>query len=253
MNDIRVFSGLGHVFLEVGVALAPLLVIFAVVQLWLLRLPRKRIAIILKGLALTFVGFVLFMQGVNIGFFPVGRAIGEALGGKPFNWILIPLGLVAGFVVTLAEPAVRVLNIEVEKVSGGYISRHLMLYTLSGGVAISVGAAMARILIGIPLWCFVVPGYLIAFLMIRYSSPAFTAIAFDSGGIVTGPVTVAFVLPMTLGVTAVVDGRSPLVEGFGMIALVALAPILAVLALGIMYRRKERLYEEDAKKEQTPC
>jgi len=249
MNGITVFEGLGSVFVEVGLAILPLLAVFLIVQVMLLRLPKRRVVIILKGIGLTYIGFAMFMQGVNIGFFPAGTSIGEILGAKPYNWILIPIGLIAGFVITLAEPAVRVLNTQVERTTGGSIPRYVMMYTLSVGVALSVALAMARILGGISLWWFVVPGYLFAFLLIRYSAPVFISIAFDSGGIVTGPLTVAFVLPMTMGVATAVEGRSSLVEGFGMIALVALSPILTVLALGVLYRRKERLHEEHAEKQ----
>ena len=144
-----------------------------------------------------------------------------------------------GFVATFAEPAVRVLNLEVDKVSGGYIPSKLMLYTLSIGVAISIALAMARILFGLPLWYFIGPGYLLALGMMLYSTETFTAIAFDAGGVATGPMTVTFILAIALGFSEKLDGRDPMIDGFGMIAIVALAPILSVLTLGLLYKFKE--------------
>ncbi|ARK28573.1 hypothetical protein BkAM31D_01090 [Halalkalibacter krulwichiae] len=165
-------------------------------------------------------------------------------------WVLIPIGFVLGFVATFAEPAVRILNHEVEKVSGGYIPQKVMLYTLSIGVALSIALSMLRMIVGIPLWYFIIPGYLLALVLMRFSTKSFTAIAFDSGGVATGPMTVTFIVAMTVGIASVLEGRDPLLDGFGMIALVALSPILSVLTLGLLYGRKEkeneRTFESDS-------
>lgn len=193
-------------------------------------------------MALAFVGMALFLQGVHIGFLPVAQMMGEALGGLRYNWILVPIGFLLGFVATFAEPAVRVMNYEVEKTTSGYISQQIMLYTSSLGVAISIALSMWRILAGISLWYFIVPGYALVLVLAFFSNRMFVAIAFDSGGVATGPMTVTFILTMALGVAAAVEGRDPLLEGFGMIALVALFPILTVLLLGLLYSRKEREY-----------
>lgn len=162
---------------------------------------------------------------------------------------MIPVGFVLGFVATFAEPAVRILNHEVEKVSGGYISQRVLLFTLSIGVGISIALSMVRILVGIPLWYFIIPGYLAALVMMRFSSRTFTSVAFDSGGVATGPMTVTFILAMAVGIAGTVEGRDPLLDGFGMIAMVALAPILAVLTLGLLYGREEKKNEDDIKSE----
>jgi hypothetical protein len=238
LNEIQIFTGFTHVLQEVAMALIPLAIIFLFLQIWLLKFPKQRVINILKGLFLTFIGLSFFLQGVYVGFLPVGEIIGKALGALYHNWLLIPIGFVLGFVAIFAEPAVRVLNYEVEKASGGFIPQQLMLYTLSLGVAISVALAMARILFGLPLWSIIIPGYIIAFAMTHYSTPSFVAIAFDSGGVATGPMTVTFILTMALGVASAIEGRDPLLEGFGMIALVALAPILSVLTLGLLYNQK---------------
>ncbi len=237
---INVFEGFGHVLFEVTIALVPLLIFFLFFQIFILKLPIKKLFDILKGMFLTFWGLAFFLQGVHIGFLPAGELMGTILGQMDHLWFLIPVGFLLGFVATFAEPAVRILNHEVEKVSGGYIPQKVMLYTLSIGVAISIGLSMLRIILGIPLWYFIIPGYLIALILIRYSSRTFTAIAFDSGGVATGPMTVTFIVAMSVGIASVIEGRDPLIDGFGMIALVALSPILSVLTLGLLYGRKEK-------------
>ena len=243
MRDIQVFTGFVHILLEVATALFPLLVLFIFFQLFYLKMPTYKLKQIGIGLFLTFVGLSLFLQGVYVGFLPVGQKMGAALASLSYNWVLIPIGFILGFVATFAEPAVRVLNYEVEKASGGYIPQTLMLYTLSLGVAISIAVAMARILYGLSLWPFIVIGYITVLLMTRFSTRTFTAIAFDSGGVATGPMTVTFISAVALGVADTLDGRDPLMDGFGMISLVALAPILSVLVLGLLYGRKERTNE----------
>ncbi len=240
MSNIKVFTGFGHILIEVAWAFIPLLLLFAIFQIFYLKLPKRKLLSISKGLALTYAGLALFLQGVYVGFLPAGQAMGVALGSLSYNWVLVPVGLVLGFVATFAEPAVRVLKYEVGKASGGYIPEEILLYTVSLGVAVSIALSMGRILLGIPLWYFIIPGYLIALVMIRFSSATFVAIAFDSGGVATGPMTVTFILAMTLGVASGIEGRNPLLDGFGMIALVALAPILSVLILGLLFKRKER-------------
>ncbi|KHF38387.1 DUF1538 domain-containing protein [Halalkalibacter okhensis] len=247
---MNIFEGFGHVLYEVAVALVPLVIFFFFFQIFILKLPMKKVIDILKGIFLTYWGLAFFLQGVHIGFLPAGEAMGTILGQSEHLWSLIPIGFLLGFVATFAEPAVRILNHEVEKVSGGYIPQKIMLYTLSIGVAVSIALSMLRILLGIPLWYFIIPGYLLALLLIRFSSRTFTAIAFDSGGVATGPMTVTFIVAMAVGIASVIEGRDPLLDGFGMIALVALSPILSVLTLGLLYGRKEkendRTFESDS-------
>lgn len=237
--EIDFFKGFNHVLLEVAMALVPLLLFFIIFQFWMLRLPLRRVLRILTGVVLTFIGLALFLQGVHVGFLPVGREIGEIVGDWEQKWILIPVGFLLGFVATFAEPAVNVLNHEVDKVSGGYIPKKLMLWTLSTGVALSIAVAMARIIYGIPLLWLLMPGYLLALGMVLFSTEKFTAIAFDAGGVATGPMTVTFILAIALGFSETLEGRDPLLDGFGMIALVALAPIVTVLSLGLLYRYTE--------------
>lgn len=241
MIFISFFSGFDHILKDVALALAPIFIIVCFFQWFVFRMERDNFLTIIKGFLLAFLGIALFLQGVYAGFMPIGQKMGETLGALSYNWILIPIGFVLGFVAILAEPAVHVMNEQVEKVSGGYIPQKVMLYSVSLGVAISVALAMARILYGIPLPYILVPGYLLAFFMMRYTNETFISVAFDSGGVATGPMTVSFILAMAIGVATVLEGRDPVLEGFGMISIVALAPILTVLTLGFIY---DRLYKD---------
>jgi len=235
VNELVVIEGFAQVLTEVAAALLPLIAIFLVFQFLYLKLPGQKIIQITSGMILAFIGLSLFLQGVQVGFFPTGGSMGEQLGKLKHNWLIIPVGIILGFVATVAEPAVRVLNYQVEKVSSGYVPQKVMLFTISIGVAVAVGLAMARVVYGVPLLYILLPGYMLALFLIRYSSPTFVSVAFDSGGVATGPMTATFIMAMTVGVATGIEGRNPLVEGFGMISLVALAPILAVLTLGIIY------------------
>jgi len=218
------------------------MIIFLVFQYIFLKLEKEKIKNIIIGLLFTFVGLVLFLQGVEVGFFPAGEAIGELLGERENTIILLPtLGFLFGLVATFAEPAIRILNYEVEKVTAGSISKNVMLITLSLGVGISIALSMIRILVGIPLWWFIGPGYALVMILAFISKDRFISIAFDAGGVATGPMTVTFIMAIAVGVASVTEGRDPLMDGFGMIALVALTPILSVLILGLIYTKKERM------------
>lgn len=244
--DIHVFQGFLGVMQEVALALVPLLIFFALFQLFMLRLPVRRLGQVGIGFILTFLGLSFFLQGVHIGFMPVGEMMGRSLGQGNSIWFLIPIGFVLGFAATFAEPAVSIMNDEVDEVTGGYISARLMLYTLSIGVGLSIALSMLRILTGISLWYFLIPGYLLVAILIFMSRDIFIAIAFDSGGVATGPMTVTFISSLAVGVASVTEGRDPLAEGFGLIALVALTPIIAVLVLGLIFNRKDRGNTDDS-------
>jgi len=225
--------------MEVALALSPLVLFFIFFQFYMLKLKAKQVGILFIGIALTLLGMTFFLHGVHSGFQPAGTAMGRNLGQLSYSWIIIPIGFILGFVATFAEPAVRVLNEEVDKVSSGYIPKKVMLLTISIGVSISVALAMSRIIFGIELMYILVPGYILALSMIFFSSREFTSIAFDAGGVATGPMTVTFIVAIALGFSGVQEGSNPLIEGFGMISLVALAPILSVLTLGVLYGAKK--------------
>jgi hypothetical protein len=249
LNPFLVFEGYPETLREVVFALAPLLLLFAVFQVFAGRSMLPNLPRVLVGIAFSVLGLSLFLQGVHVGFLPFGEFAGEVLSGLPYNWILIPLGFVLGFASIIAEPAVRVLNYEVEKISTGAIRSMPILLTLAVGVGFAVAVAMARVLYDIPLWWIVVPGYILAFALTRFSPDSFTSIAFDSGGVATGPMTVTFILSVAIGAATTLEDRNPAEEGFGLVALVALAPILSVLALGIIYRIHETKTGEKDKEE----
>ncbi|MDN7012278.1 DUF1538 domain-containing protein [Methanoculleus sp. FWC-SCC3] len=230
-------AGIGQVALEVVQALLPLVIFFSVFQVLYLKLPRVYVVNLAKGILLASLGMVLFLQGVNVAFLPAGREIGEALAAFDQRWLLIPFGFFLGFLATYAEPAVRVLGYQVEESSSGYIGESLILYTLSLAVAVSVSLGMGRLVYGIPLLWLLIPGYLLVIVLLLFTDKEFVGIAFDSGSVATGPMAVTFLLSLAVGVAAGIEGRNPVVDGFGLIALIALAPILSVLMLGVLYRR----------------
>jgi hypothetical protein len=239
MSELFEFLEIGEVVLEVLVALGPLVLLFIIFQVFYLKLPRQYVLNLLKGLGLSLLGLVLFLQGVKVGFFPAGTRMGEILGNIAHRWVLIPIGFSLGFVATIAEPAVRILSFEIEKTSSGAIRSKTIVMTLAIGVAFFVALGMLRILIGIPIHYLIVPGYLIALVMLKFTDATFVAIAFDAGGVATGPMTVTFVMAMAVGVATVMDNRSPILDGFGLVALVALAPILSVMGFGILYSSRK--------------
>ncbi len=234
MSFETIFKGFNEVIAEVLTALSPILVLFLVFML-VYKLPKEMLARLMVGIIFAFLGLVLFLQGVKAGFMPVGSEMGALLGNLPNNWILIPLGFILGFVATMAEPAVRILSNQVEDNSKGYIKSNIILYTLCLGVGLFIALGMTRIVFGIPFYYIIIPGYLLAIILMFFSQPSFTAVAFDSGGVATGPMTVTFIMAMAVGAADVIEGRDAVIDGFGLIALVALAPIIMVMLLGFVY------------------
>lgn len=223
---------------EVLVALGPLFLLFAVFQLTLVRMPSQQLLRLIMGLVYTFLGLVLFFLGVKGGFMPAGRELGALIAGTQPSALFISAGVLFGALVVCAEPAVWVLTVQVEEISGGSIRRSLMLAALSLGVACAVGMAMFRILNGISLWYFLIPGYLLSFGLMRFCPPLFTAIAFDSGGVASGPMASTFILAFALGASNALGGN-PILDAFGVIALIAMTPLIAIQALGILVTRAE--------------
>lgn len=247
MSEITVLEGAGHTFFTVIRALLPLLLLFIIFQFLFLKLPIGYVFNLLKGILLALLGIALFLQGVHIGFMPVGRALGEVLGSMEAKWLSIPLGFFMGFLVTLSEPAVRILCHQVEESSSGYIRKSIVLYTISVGVAVLVAVGMVRILYGIPFLYIIIPGYVLALVLLWFCDKTFISIAFDAGGVATGPMAVTFLLAMAVGIASAMEGRDPIIDGFGLIALIALAPILSVMLLGMIFQSK--LWNKEVKKE----
>ena len=205
MSELVVFKGFGRVLLGVFQALLPLLISFFIFQIFYLKLPASYIKNIIKGIILVLSGAALFLQGVQIGFLPAGQEIGAVLGGSPHRWLLIPAGFLLGFTTIMAEPTVRVHSIEVEKASSGYIKKNVIIYTIAAGVSIIVALAMTKVVYGIPLQYLIVPGYLLVLVLMKYTDPAFVAIAFDSGAMATRLTTVTFVTAMSVGTATVME------------------------------------------------
>lgn len=224
---------------EVLLALAPILAFFLLFQLFFLKLRRRPLVKILVGMLYTFIGLTLFLTGVNIGFMPAGHAIGKQLAGLPVRWLLVPLGMLIGYYIVKAEPAVVVLNKQVEDITGGAISQKMMMSGLSVGMAISLGLSMVRVLTGISLMWFLVPGYLIALGLSFFVPQIFTAIAFDSGGVASGPMTATFLLPFAMGACEAVGGNI-LTDAFGVVAMVAMTPLITIQLIGFVYRWKTK-------------
>jgi hypothetical protein len=226
---------------SVVLAVLPIAAVFAVFQLWLLKLPRSEVIRIVTGTILASVGLFLFLLGVSIGFMPFGRAIGEAVGSLSQKWLVVLFGLILGFVTTWGEPAVRILADQVEEASGGSIRQRLVMIAICTGVAVAVGLGLFRIGHSIPLLWLLVPGYAIVIGAIWLSDREFVSIAVDAGGVATGPLANTFLLALALGASSVVAGQDPLVHGLGLVALIALAPIISVMMLGMLVRWKTRL------------
>ncbi len=224
---------------EVVMGLLPILILFLVFQLVFLKLARRSLLRIGVGVVYTFVGLVLFLTGVNVGFMPAGNFIGKEIAKLPYNWILIPLGMLVGYFIVEAEPAVYVLNRQVEELTGGAIPRKAMGLALSIGVAISLGLAMTRVLTGVSILWFVIPGYALAIGLTFVTPKVFTAIAFDSGGVASGPMAATFLIPFAMGACEQLGG-SILTDAFGIVAMVAMTPLIMIQLLGLMYERKSR-------------
>lgn len=250
MIILEAFYGFSTVLLDSAYALLPLFIILAVVQVFL-RLERELFVNALVGFVFTFIGIALFLQGVHAGFMPLGEKIGYELGRSPNIWILSIIGFMLGFAATYAEPAVRVMTYEVNKVTSGTISQKMLLLALSFGVAGSTMLSMSRIYYGFSLWPILLAGYTLVFFLAFRSKEQFVAVAFDSGGVATGPMTVTFVLAVAVGLATVIEGRDPVVDGFGLISLVALAPIITVLLVGQIYKREEKKVEKTRAEEET--
>ena len=224
---------------SVVMAVLPLAVLFLLFQIFLLKLPRSDVRKILTGTAIAAAGLFLFLAGVAVGFMPFGAAIGGALGALPQKWLLLPAGLFLGFVTTWGEPAVRILADQVDDASNGSIRRSLVLYTICVGVAVMVGIGFLRIGYGISLLHLLVPGYALIIIIMWFCDSRFVAIAIDAGGVATGPLANTFLLALALGASAAMGNQDPLVHGFGLVALIAMAPILSLMTLGLLIQWKE--------------
>ena len=236
----RLFLGSIPTYLgEIAMALLPIIVFFGIFQIVALKLPRRGLYKIIVGLVYTYVGLVLFLTGANVGFMPAGSYLGKTMASLPYNWIIIPIGMLIGYFIVRAEPAVYVLNKQVEEITDGAISSGAMGACLSLGVATSIGLALVRVLTGISILWFVIPGYAIAIGLSFCVPRIFTAIAFDSGGVASGPMTATFLLPFAQGACLAVGGNV-VADAFGVVAMVAMTPLITIQILGLTYQIKKK-------------
>jgi hypothetical protein len=231
--------GLPEYLKEVAFAVLPIAAVFLLFQLVFRHFNRRELIRMVIGLAYTTVGLILFLTGVNIGFMPAGHVIGTMLANSAYKWLLIPLGMLIGYYIVAAEPAVHVLNKQVEEISAGAIPQKYMQISLSVGVAISVGLAMVRVLTGLSIFWLLIPGYAIALCLTFFVPKIFTGVAFDSGGVASGPMTATFLLPFTMGACDALGGNV-MTQAFGIVAMVAMTPLITIQILGLIYMQKEK-------------
>ena len=225
--------------LEVAMALLPIFVFFLLFQVFSLHLRRLPLTRIVMGVGYTFLGLVLFLTGVNVGFSPLGYVLGSELVSSGLSVLLIPLAMLMGWFIIDAEPAVHILNKQVEELTSGAISAKAMGLSLSVAVALANGLAMVRVLTGLPILYFLVPGYAVALGLSFFVPRTFTAIAFDSGGVASGPLTATFMLPLAMGACTALGGKV-MTEALGIVGLVAMMPLITVQVMGGIYVLKSK-------------
>jgi intracellular septation protein A len=222
---------------ETAMSLLPVMVIFLIFQLALLKLERRTFCKILIGVLYTYIGLVLFLTGVNVGFSPLGSVLGQELATGNTKYLLIPLAMLIGWFIISAEPAVAVLEKQIEEVSAGAIPGKAIKISLSVAVSLALGMSMLRVLTGISLMWFLVPGYAIALILSFFVPDIYTAIAFDSGGVASGPMTAAFILQFVMGASSALGGDI-LSDAFGVVALVAMMPLISIQIVGFIFEHR---------------
>ncbi|NLK95293.1 MAG: DUF1538 domain-containing protein [Clostridiales bacterium] len=222
---------------EVILALLPIMIIFTIYQFLKLKLPKRKIIKIAVGIIYTIVGLTIFLTGVNIGFMPAGTYLGESIASLSYYWVLVPLSVIIGFFVVAAEPAVYILNKQVEDITSGAISKKMMMTGLSIGVGIALALTMIRIITRINIIFFLLPGYIISLILTFFVPNIFNGIAFDSGGVASGTMAAVFLLPFAIGVSNALGGNA-MTDAFGIVAMVAMMPIVTVQLMGLLYKIK---------------
>ena len=239
---------IGHTCKEVALALGLIVVFFLVCQVLFLKLSTRQLSRIAVGVVFTYIGLVIFLTGVNVGFMPIGYKLGYALSGMN-NGILVLFGLIMGVLCVLAEPAIHVLNAQVEEVTGGLVKKRSMMIGLCIGVGGAIALSMIRIIFDFSLVYYLIPGYFLSLALSLFVPPVYTAIAFDSGGVASGPMTSGFILPFAVGACVSLQGSEAVLrDGFGVVALVAMAPLITIQMLGFRGIVAERRAEKRAMK-----
>ena len=250
-NSIQIFSTFLSTFpttlFEIALAMLPILFFFFIFQITVFKLKKKDFTRILFGSIYTYIGLVLFLVGVNVGFLPVGYLLGTGMASLSNNWIIVPIGMLIGYFIVIAEPAVAILIKQISDLTDGAIPQKAIRFNLSISMALAVGLSMVRILKGISIMYFLIPGYILAILLSFFTPKIFTSIAFDSGGVATGPITTTFLIPFSIGFCTTFGGNI-LTDAFGVVALIALMPLISVQISGFVYKIKSKKLKENTDK-----
>ena len=243
-----IFAGLGHTAKEVAIALGMIVVFFLICQIAFLKLHKRQLLRIAVGVVFTYVGLVLFLTSVNVGFMPIGFKLGTQIATIE-NWMIVALAFVMGVLVVLAEPAIHILNEQVEEITGGYVTKRSMMLGLCVGVGAALALSVLRIIFDFSLIYYIIPGYFISLALSLFVPPVYTAIAFDSGGVASGPMTSGFILPFAIGVCAGLQGPDAILrDAFGVVAIVAMTPLITIQLLGFKAIVSNRIKERRAMK-----
>lgn len=227
-------NGLKKEFFEVSYAVLPVTLVIVLLQITLIHMPLPDFVQFLLAVAMSVVGLTLFLFGVKLGLLPLGESLGSYLPSRGFTLILV-FGFLLGFVITVAEPDVRIFASQINDASEGLTSQNVLVYSISLGVGISVIVAMLRTVFGLRLIHVLIPCYIFVFALSFFVPEDYFSIAFDAGGVTTGPITVPFLIALNVGVVSVLGGRNEVSQGFGLVAIASVGPIIAVMLLGVLF------------------
>lgn len=240
LNALLPIGGTLGSMVEVFIAIAPILIIFFIYNFLYIKLPKSKILKLLVGFAFAYVGLTLFLAAANAAMTPIGSLVGQNL-AKQSDAVIIIISFVVGLVTILCEPAVLILTKQIENMSDGNIRKPVVLLALSLGVGVAIALAATRALYGFSILYYVIPGYAICLVLMFFCPDIYTAMAFDSGGTASGPMAASFILPMIIGIVIDKEGASKVYEnGFGVVALIALIPIIAIQILGVVQNIKTK-------------
>jgi hypothetical protein len=217
-------------------SLLPILFFVVLIQFFLVPVPLQDLLRFLVASIFVYLGLSLFLLGIKKSLLEFGEAIGKTLTLRGKLWIVLVFGFIVGFVVTVAEPDVQVLTMQIDKVSAGAISKEILILFVALGVGIFVALAMVRIIFNLSLRFLLGLSYAIVLLLVVFSPQSYIPVAFDAGGVTTGPMTVPLILSLGMGVSSLTRNRKDSQDSFGLIALASIGPIMAVLILGMIYR-----------------
>ena len=220
-------------------AFSPIILVFVLFQAIFKRFRKHQMIRIVIGMIYTYLGLVMFLTAANVGFMPAGNLIGSLIADSDKKALLIPVGALFGYFVVAAEPAVVVLKKQVEEISNGAISQRSIGLGLSIGVAVSVGISMLRVLTGIPIQPFLYVGYALSLIISFFVPPLYTSVAFDSGGVASGPMTSTFILPFAVGACTALGGNV-MTDAFGIVAMVAMTPLITIQGIGLYSSIRQR-------------